>query len=247
MRVLGMVALLAAVVAGRLLAPPATAKKPSAKAVVATAKNATEKAVSKTPTVLAKSRTLTEEEEVQRLQQGLSSISKLRSIFTSKEGLALNAGAGKFANGAMSDELSKQDSDVWSAISSMVGMAESVSAKMKNAKTKDEKAKLMDGLQNQMNEKATVLSKVTAKVSVKQREEDEEYVLGLLNMHRKDWDIKEQLNATATFMKNSPLLAKLYKNHTEGPLAPQLAAMMDSEKTKTAAKMFLQLAQGLRM
>merc|ERR1719265_925046 len=95
-------------------------------------------------------------------------------------------------------------------------------------KSKDEQKKAMDALESNLNGKAADLETVTKKVSSKQQKLDEEYVLGLLNMHRNDWNMTQQLNATATFMHGSPTLQELYKHHDSSkPLAMQLATLLD--------------------
>merc|ERR1719355_131969 len=124
----------------------------------------------------------------------------------------------------------------------MMSQAKKVQSEMKG-KSKAEKQKLMDSLENSLNSKAHVLSNVTKKVAQKQQSQDEEYLLGLL-MSKKDWTLKQQLNATHTFIADSPVIAELYKHHDDKkPLGAQLAALMDAEpKKSTAAKLFLQLA-----
>jgi hypothetical protein len=198
---------------------------------------------------------LSEEAQLAHLQAGLNVIQKLKSVFAS----AQQDSASKFANGAMSDEMSNQNSAIWGAIDSMMSQAKKVSSELKG-KSKAEKEKLMDSLENSLNSKAHVLSGVTQNVEKKQQGQDEEYVLGLLMSH-KDWSLKEQLNATHSFIADSPVIAELYKHHDDKkPLSAQLAIMMDAEhanatkngtaskispKSSTAAKMFLQLANSL--
>jgi len=198
---------------------------------------------------------LSEEAQLAHLESGLNVIQKLKSVFAS----AQQDSASRFANGAMSDELSDQNSAIWGAIDSMMTQAKKVSAEMKG-KSKADKEKLMDSLETSLNSKAHVLSGVTHHVEKKQQNQDEEYLLGLLMSHT-DWSMQNQLNATHTFMQDSPVIAELYKHHDEKkPLAGQLAAMMDAEhanaakngtaskitpKSSTAAKLFLQLANSL--
>merc|ERR1719313_2160887 len=167
---------------------------------------------------------LSEEAQLAHLEAGLNVIQKLKSVFAS----AQQDSASRFANGAMSDEMSNQNSAIWSAIDSMMAQAKKVSTELKG-KSKAEKEKLMDSLENSLNSKAHVLSGVTKNVEKKQQVQDEEYVLGLLMSH-KDWSMKEQLNATHTFIDDSSVIAELYKHHDDTkPLAGQLAAMMDSK------------------
>lgn len=198
---------------------------------------------------------LSEEAQLAHLEAGLNVIQNLKSVFAS----AQQDSASRFANGAMSDELSDQNSAIWGAIDSMMSQAKKVSAEMKG-KNAAEKQKLMDSLETSLNSKARVLSNTTQKVEKKQQSQDEEYLLGLLMSH-KDWSLKEELNATHTFIADSPLIAELYKHHDEKkPFAGQLAALMDAEhanakksgtaskmtpKSSTAAKLFLQLADSL--
>jgi len=139
------------------------------------------------------------------------------------------AGAEKFANGALSEELSNKDSQVWSTIDTMIGATQDAMKSMKG-KNKAEREQVMTSLEGALNKKATVLSNVNDDVSKKQQEQDEEYLLGLLNMHAKDWSVEKQLNATQEFMHNSPVLQAFFKHHDASkPLVPQLAAMMDAK------------------
>lgn len=190
-------------------------------------------------------------EQIEKLQEGLKSIQKVRSLFANT-GAGPHVDAEKFADGALSTELSKQDSKVWSSIEDMMAESMSAMSKMKALKgNKAEQSKVMESLENSLNNKASVLNSVTDVVSKKQREQDEEYLLGLLIMHQKDWSMKQQLNATATFVKDSPLIKELYEHGDQSKsLAPQFAAMLDkvakSHSPKAAAKLFLQLASSLR-
>eukprot|EP00929_Paragymnodinium_shiwhaense_P114373 TRINITY_DN8273_c0_g1_i1.p1 TRINITY_DN8273_c0_g1~~TRINITY_DN8273_c0_g1_i1.p1 ORF type:complete len:245 (-),score=115.61 TRINITY_DN8273_c0_g1_i1:61-795(-) len=236
------VAALAAAAHGLLLVSPrggnATAAAPAAKA------NATAKVQQK-----AKKEPQSEAEKLQSLETGLASIKNLRSLFVKKESSGSHAAAEKFADGALTTELSKSDSAVWSTIENMLGSVEKVSSEMKG-KGKADQQKLMDSLESELDSKAVDLQKVTNATSVQQQTQDEQYLLGLLNMHQKDWTMAQQLNATATFMKGSPVIQKLYKQHNASkPLAQQLAALMDDEAKAAkgaAAKMFIQLASTFR-
>jgi len=219
----------------------ATTKKARADVKAANATKAKAANTTKAPSAkkAANISALSEEAQLQHLEAGLNVIQKLKSVFAS----AQQDSASRFANGAMSGELSDQNSAIWSAIDSMMTQAKKVSAEMKG-KSASDKQKLMDSLENSLNSKAHVLSSVTHHVEKKQQSQDEEYLLGLLMSH-KDWSMKNQLNATHTFIADSPVIAELYKHHDDKtPLAAQLAAMMDSEHT-TAAKLFLQLADSL--
>jgi len=189
------------------------------------------------------------EVQMAHLEAGLQVIQNLKSVFAS----AQKDDASKFANGALSEELSNQDSSIWGAIDTMMSQAKKVSAELKG-KSKSEKEKLMDSLEKQLSSKATVLGSVTHNVQKKQQSQDEEYLLGVLMSHQK-WSMEKQLNATHTFIEDSPIILKLYKHHDNNTaLAPQLAALMDAEhanatkltpKSSTAAKLFLQLADSM--
>jgi len=186
------------------------------------------------------SKPLSPEDQISHLQAGLNVIQKLKSVFAS----AQQDSASKFANGAMSEEMGDSNSAIWGAIDTMMNQAQKVQSEMKG-KSKAEKEKLMDSLETELNSKARVLSGVTKTVEKKQQSRDEEYLLGVLMSH-KDWNMTQQLNATHTFMADSPLIEKLYKHHDDKqPLASQLAALMDAPKSSTAAKMFLQLTDSL--
>merc|ERR1719158_1316472 len=103
-------------------------------------------------------------------------------------------------------------------------------------KSKAEKDKAMASLEKDLDKKAEVLNNVNKDVSIKQQQQDEEYLLGLLILHRNDWSNEKKLNATETFMKNSPLLQNFFKHHDDKkPLETQLAALMDA-KPKDAVK-----------
>jgi hypothetical protein len=232
---------------------PAAANSSKVKAALfqnATAANATAANATVKANATAKAN-ISDIDQIAKLQEGLKSIQKVRSLFANT-GAGPHVDAEKFADGALSTELSKQDSKVWSSIEDM--LSESMSAMSQMKKLKDNKAaqqKVMESLESKLNSKASVLNSMTAEVSKKQREQDEEYLLGLLMMHQKDWSMKQQLNATATFVKDSPLIKELYEHHDESKaLAPQFAAMLDkvakSHSPKAAAKLFLQLASSLR-
>jgi len=178
----------------------------------------------------------TEAEKLESLSKGLQSIHNLRAMFKSSKENSPHRDAEKFANGAMSEELSNQDSQVWSTIETMLGAVQQATKSMQGKK-KSEQDQLMASLESQLNKKAGVLSHVTDSVEKKQKQQDEEYLLGLLIMHQKDWSMEQQLNATKTFMHDSVVLRDLYDHHDAGkPLAPQLAAMMDAETTEKPSK-----------
>merc|ERR1719272_1596760 len=95
----------------------------------------------------------------------------------------------------------------------------------------------MKSLEGKLDEKAQVLSNVNDNVSKKQEEQDEEYLLGLLLLHKDNWSMEKQLNATETFMHNSPILKNLFAHHdATKPLAPQLAVMLDAKPKDSVAK-----------
>merc|ERR1740121_208423 len=105
---------------------------------------------------------------------------------------------------------------------------------MNKMKGKDNASKedLMADLEKKLDGKAGRIMNITQAASKKQQDQDEEYLLGLLNMHR-EWSMDQQLNATATFMKYSPVIEQLYNHHdANSSLAPQLAALMDAENSK---------------
>ena len=95
--------------------------------------------------------------------------------------------------GALSEELSNKDSQVWSTIENMLGETKNAMTELKG-KSKSDREKVMQSLESKLDMKAKVLSTVTDSVSKKQEEQDEEYLLGLLNLHRNDWSIEKQLN-----------------------------------------------------
>jgi hypothetical protein len=182
--------------------------------------------------VSAANHPVTEEEKMAQLTNGLKAMTNLQDMFRKQQP---SIGAEKFANGAMSEELSNKDSQVWTAIGSMLKTVQAASQTMKG-KSKADREKMMQSLESDLNSKAGVLSTVTADVSKKQQQQDEEYVLGLLIMHRDNWSMEKQLNATETFMHNSPVLQQLYNHHDASkPLASQLAALMDSKSSVAPA------------
>lgn len=179
----------------------------------------------------------TDAETLKALTNGLKTIHNLRAIFTKdKEATSPQDGAEKFANGAMSEELSSKDSQVWSTIENMMGAVQDSMTSMKG-KSKDERDKVMKSLEANLDKKATVLSKVNDDVSKKQQQQDEEYLLGLLLLHKDNWSMEKQLNATEKFMHNSPILQNLFAHHdATKPLAPQLAVMLDAKPKDVVAK-----------
>jgi len=187
--------------------------------------NATHKNVTVVP--------MTDEQKLANLQHGLMAIKGLKAMFQSDSELS---GGNQFAQGALSNELSKDNSGIWDTINTMMAAADEASKKMKSNATAAEKAHLMDSLESNLDVKAEDLNKGLGHVNEHQQDLDEEYVLGLLIMHQKDWTVDQQLNATLTLKKNSPLLEDFYKHHdSTKPLAAQLAALMDKKKASKAS------------
>jgi len=207
-----------AVVAKAVVAKAAVAKAVDAKAVVAKA---------------AVAKPHSEVETLEALNKGLKTIHNLRALFSKDK--KEERGAEKFANGALSEELSNKDSQVWSTIENMLGATQDA-MKSVQGKSKTEREQVMKSLEGELDKKATVLSKVNDDVSKKQEQQDEEYLLGLLLLHKDNWSMEKQLNATKTFMHNSPILKNLFEHHdTSKPLAPQLAAMLDAKPKQVVA------------
>jgi len=176
-----------------------------------------------------------EAETLTALGNGLQTIHNLRALFA-KDKAGPKDGAEKFANGAMSEELSNKDSQVWSTIENMIGETQKAMTSIKG-KSKAEKEKVMKDLEGSLDKKAGVLSKVNEETSKKQQQQDEEYLLGLLLLHKDNWSMEKQLNATEKFMHNSPILQNLFAHHdATKPLAPQLAAMLDAKPKDVVAK-----------
>lgn len=166
--------------------------------------------------------------ELKKLQFGLETIKNLRSQFSSD---GPKDDGSKFAYGALSEELSKKDSGIWSTLTDMLNTATEAMQQM-NHTDKNQQQQLMAKLEKTLDSKAGRIMNLTQSASKAQESQDEEYLLGLLNMHR-EWTLDQQLNATGTFMKYSPVIEQLYRHHdTTRPLAPQLAALMDAKKTQ---------------
>merc|ERR1719428_2504309 len=108
---------------------------------------------------------------------------------------------------------------------------------------------MMNSLEAEMNTKAQSLHTVTDEASKTNDQHSTEYLLGLLNQHKK-WTIAEQLNATRHFSEESSAAKELLAHYdAKKPLAPQLAALMDAAKPSPKAKkpsaMLLQLVSSL--
>lgn len=217
-------------VAEKAAALPAAKAAPPAKPVSPAKKNAS---LAKTP-----KKNLTADEEIASLQSGLMMIHKLQAAMTAPEAEvpADKKDLTQFAQGAMTSELQKKDSVVWSTIDSMMSATTQAMIAMKG-KSKTDKEKVMDDLEKQINGKAVVLKNVTEKVGMQQEAHSEEYLLGVLMQHQKDWSFEKQLNTTKNFADNCLAAKDLLAHHNSSePLAPQLAAIMDGRKAKKAAK-----------
>lgn len=249
-------AALTAVAAGLRTPPAAAPVKPhtnaSAAPVAAAKKNTTVAAQKKNVTA---KKNMTADEQIASLQQGLNAIEKLRTVFAAPE-QGPKGDLEEFAQGAMTTELSKKDSPVWDTISTMLSATSKVMGQLKG-KSKAEQEKIMDNLETDLNGKAANLRKVTEHAGEVQEQRSEEYLLGVLMQHQKDWSIEKQVNATKTFTSTCTAANELLKHYDpKQPLAPQFAALMDAEKAKkgakvagekAAAKLFIQLADSLRL
>merc|ERR1740123_831114 len=135
----------------------------------------------------------------------------------------------------------------------MLGATVQAIDKMKKSKSKEDQQKQLDSLADAINDKAAALKNVTDRTGREQTKHSEEYLLGLLMQHRDDWSLAKQLNVTRDFAADCPVARELLKHHpSSGPLAPQLAALMDahasgkpataSAATRAATTLLLQLA-----
>merc|ERR1719433_710600 len=127
-------------------------------------------------TAAHKKRNLTAEEKVAGLRMGLEAIRKLRATMTAA------APAGKedlqeMAQGALTTELQKKDSAVWSTLDDMLGAAVQTMGVMKNAKSNAEKEQQLDALASRLNGKAVALKSVTDRTEREQTKHSEEYLL----------------------------------------------------------------------
>lgn len=212
---------------------------------------------------IAHKHNLTSDEQLQKLQVGLETISKLQSVFTAG-GSQDAMSASEMASGAMTSELSNKDSMIWKTIAAMMDASKHVEAKMKGASNAD-RAKIMTNLEDELDTKAEALSNITAKATKVNEEHSAQYLLGLLNLHHKDWSIEKQLNTTLKFANSSMAAWQLAHHHSmTRPFAAQLAEIMDSEEksltnttgkaknavantknARKAAKLFIQLVGSL--
>jgi hypothetical protein len=199
---------------------------------------------------------LTSDEQIASLQNGLMMIHKLQSSLTRPEpGMAADKFGMKFAQGALTSELQKKDSVVWSTIDAMLGATTEAMVAMKG-KSVAEKEKMMDALERKINTKSVALKNVTERVGHQQERHAEEDLLMVLKQHQKDWSMAEQLNATKSFAGSCSAAKDLLKHHNSSlPLATQLASIIDTHKaiqvakakaTKKAAALFIQLAGSFR-
>lgn len=128
-------------------------------------KNAS-KSISKNVTK-APSKSLSDEEQISNLQNGLKILANLKPAFTAQDtsSKAPNGDLEKFAQGALSTELASKDSPVWSAIQSMLSVTKETAASM-TGKSKSEQEKDMNRLKDVLNQKALIFGKVTDRKSV---------------------------------------------------------------------------------
>merc|ERR1719316_2251254 len=112
----------------------------------------------------------------------------------------------------MSAELASKDSSAWGAIETMLSATAKATKDMKG-KSKAEQEKMMDDLEKNMNDKAATLKSVTEKAGETQEKHSEEYLLGVLMQHQKDWSIEKQVNATKTFTSTCTAAAELLKHY----------------------------------
>lgn len=260
-RCLAWLCLFAPLCAGLVVIPKKVALATNATGERSQKKVPTSKNVTKNVTSKKVHHNASNTEKLGALFQGLKTLKELRTMFQEDH---KTSGASKFANGALSDELAKSDSGIWDTIDTMIGSTVKAQSQLEG-KSKEEQAKVMDHLEEDLDGKAGKLNEGLEAASKKQEVLEAEYVLGLLMMHRKDWDMKQGLNATASFMKDSPILQKLYAHHdSTRPLSTQLAELMDSVKKqnhsaaplkrpdskaaagRVAVRLFLQLASHFR-
>merc|ERR1719321_634618 len=105
--------------------------------------------------------------------------------------------------------------------------------KMMQGKNKTQQNAMMAALESNLNTKAEDMSKITDQVNEKQEKQNEEYMLGLLILHKKNWNMTQQVKAVEKLSNGSPMLSQLLKNHDEKkPLADQLAVLMDARSKK---------------
>lgn len=174
--------------------------------------------------------------QAQKVQDGLSALENLKLFFNDKQ---------KFVDPALSKELVDQDYFVWTALGRMIEAAKNTQDRIHGASLAQQTSHLKS-LVNDLSEKAGQLPDFTLKSGKSQEEQDEQYLLGLLMTHQFTWPLKKQVAAVATFVKHSPVIAKLYRSHSPGrPLAPQLASLMAVENSSPVAKLFVQIANAI--
>merc|ERR1719221_1663442 len=109
--------------------------------------------------------------------------------------------------------------------------------KMKKSKSKEDQEKQLNSLADTINDKAAALKNVTDRTGREQTKHSEEDLLGLLMQHRDDWSFAKQLNVTRDFAAECPVARELLRRHpASGPLAPQLAALMDAHSSGAPKK-----------
>lgn len=188
-------------------------------------------------------------QQLAQITKGLETLSSLKSVFAANQGEKLDGQ--EIAEGAMTSELGKKDSAVWSTIMEMVAATQGAAKKLQSAKTKDEKEAAMKSVEDSLNAKAMQLGNFTKKVEETDKRHSEEYLLGLLNQHMGKWNATQEIAAVKKF-QDLPIAKELLAHHDSSkPLAPQLGDLMDAEEkeqkaAKKAAKMFLQLAQSVK-
>lgn len=190
-----------------------------------------------------------------RVSKGLDTLSKLKTLFN-KNAQGEKLEGQEIAEGAMTTELGKKDSAVWSTIMDMVAATQQAATKMNKNATKDEKEAVMKSVEDSLNAKAAKLGDFTKEVETTDQRHSEEYLLGLLMQHIGKWNETEQLDAVKKFSKELPIAKELLAHHDDKlPLAPQLGDLMDKEKKEHAAayvaagkakKMFIQLAASVK-
>lgn len=159
------------------------------------------------------------------LEKYANRLRNMKALFTKPKGQ--DVAGSQFAEGALSHEMANSGSEMWSAITSMATAAEQAKAQLKSHGNLSRK-QIMKALEADMDSTASRMSKVLQRTNLKQKTEDEEYLLGLLNMHR-EWSMRKQINVTAMFVNNSHVIRELYNHHDPSkPLAMQLAKLMDA-------------------
>ena len=105
---------------------------------------------------------VSDEQKLANLQHGLMAIKGLKAMFESDSELS---GGNQFAQGALSSELSKDNSGIWDTINTMMAAADDAAKKMGSNATAAEKAKVMDDLEGSLDGKAQELNTGLGKVN----------------------------------------------------------------------------------